>query len=84
MFTAKHHEGFALHDSAVTDYDAGSVLHRDLLKEIVDAGAPPFETVFFEMEKLRQEFAEFQEQVLNQEEEFDPLDFDHGEGAGVL
>ena len=37
VFTTKHHEGFALHDSKVTDYDAGSVLHRDLVKEIVDA-----------------------------------------------
>ncbi len=37
VFTTKHHEGFALHDSQVTDYDAGSVLQRDLVKEIVDA-----------------------------------------------
>ncbi len=37
VFTSKHHEGFALHDSKVSDYDAGSVLHRDLVKEIVDA-----------------------------------------------
>ncbi len=37
VFTTKHHEGFALHDSKVSDYDAGSVLHRDLVKEIVDA-----------------------------------------------
>lgn len=37
VFTSKHHEGFALHDSAVSDYDAGSVLHRDLVREIVDA-----------------------------------------------
>lgn len=37
VFTSKHHEGFALHDSAVSDYDAGSVLHRDLVKEIVTA-----------------------------------------------
>jgi alpha-L-fucosidase len=37
VFTTKHHEGFALHDSKVTDYDAGSVLHRDLVKEIVEA-----------------------------------------------
>ncbi len=37
VFTSKHHEGFALHDSRVSDYDAGSVLHRDLVKEIVKA-----------------------------------------------
>ncbi|MHC1770021.1 MAG: alpha-L-fucosidase [Verrucomicrobiia bacterium] len=37
VFTTKHHEGFALHDSKVTDYDAGSVLQRDLVREIVDA-----------------------------------------------
>jgi len=37
VVTSKHHEGFALHDSAVSDFDAGSVLHRDLIKEIVDA-----------------------------------------------
>jgi len=37
VFTSKHHEGFALHDSAVTDYDAGSTLQRDLVKEIVEA-----------------------------------------------
>jgi alpha-L-fucosidase len=37
VFTTKHHEGFALHDSKATDYDAGSVLHRDLVKEIVEA-----------------------------------------------
>lgn len=38
VFTSKHHEGFALHDSKVSDYDAGSVLQRDLVKEIVKAG----------------------------------------------
>ena len=37
VFTTKHHEGFALHDSAVTDFDAGSVLNRDLVREIVEA-----------------------------------------------
>ncbi len=37
VFTSKHHDGFALHDSKVSDFDAGSVLHRDLVKEIVDA-----------------------------------------------
>ena len=37
VFTSKHHEGFSLHDSKVGDYNAGSVLHRDLVKEIVEA-----------------------------------------------
>ncbi len=37
VVTSKHHDGFALHDSKVSDYDAGSVLGRDLIKEIVDA-----------------------------------------------
>jgi alpha-L-fucosidase len=37
VFTTKHHDGFALHDSKVSDYDAGTVLGRDLVKEIVDA-----------------------------------------------
>ena len=37
VFTTKHHEGFALHDSAAGDFDAGSRLHRDLVKEIVEA-----------------------------------------------
>ena len=37
VFTTKHHDGFALHDSQVSDYDAGSALHRDLVKEIVAA-----------------------------------------------
>ena len=37
VFTTKHHDGFALHDSKVSEFDAGSVLHRDLAKEIVDA-----------------------------------------------
>src|ERR1043166_5473094 len=37
VFTVKHHEGFELGDSKVSDYDAGSVLHRDLVKEIVQA-----------------------------------------------
>ncbi|HWR54569.1 MAG TPA: alpha-L-fucosidase [Bryobacteraceae bacterium] len=37
VFTTKHHDGFALHDSKVSDFDAGSVLHRDLVREIVEA-----------------------------------------------
>ena len=37
VFTTKHHDGFALHDSATTEFDAGSVLNRDLVREIVDA-----------------------------------------------
>lgn len=37
VFTTKHHDGFALHDSKVSDYDAGTVLNRDLVREIVDA-----------------------------------------------
>ena len=37
VFTSKHHEGFALHDSKVGDYNAGAVLKRDLVKEIVAA-----------------------------------------------
>jgi alpha-L-fucosidase len=37
VFTTKHHDGFALHDSQVSDFDAGSLLHRDLVREIVAA-----------------------------------------------
>jgi alpha-L-fucosidase len=37
VFTTKHHEGFALHESKVSGFDAGSVLERDLVREIVDA-----------------------------------------------
>ncbi len=37
VFTTKHHEGFALHNSQLTDFDAGSTLNRDLVKEIVSA-----------------------------------------------
>jgi len=37
VFTTKHHDGFALHDSKVSDFDAGSILQRDLVREIVEA-----------------------------------------------
>ncbi len=37
VFTTKHHDGFALHDSAASDFDAGTLLGRDLVKEIVEA-----------------------------------------------
>lgn len=37
VFTTKHHDGFALHDSKVTNYDAGDVVGRDLVGEIVEA-----------------------------------------------
>jgi alpha-L-fucosidase len=37
VFTTKHHDGFALHDSRVSEFDAGSVLQRDLVREIVEA-----------------------------------------------
>lgn len=37
VFTTKHHEGFFLGDSKFSDYDAGDLLQRDLIKEIVDA-----------------------------------------------
>jgi alpha-L-fucosidase len=37
VFTTKHHDGFALHDSTVSEFDAGSVLQRDLVREIVEA-----------------------------------------------
>jgi len=37
VFTTKHHEGFALHDSKVGEFDAGSILNRDLVREIVEA-----------------------------------------------
>ncbi|WP_442483250.1 alpha-L-fucosidase [Aeoliella sp. SH292] len=37
VFATKHHDGFALHDSKATDFDAGSELQRDLVREIVDA-----------------------------------------------
>jgi alpha-L-fucosidase len=37
VFTTKHHEGFALHDSKHTLYDAGDLLNRDLVREICEA-----------------------------------------------
>ncbi|TWT82629.1 Alpha-L-fucosidase [Planctomycetes bacterium CA13] len=37
VFTTKHHDGFGLFDSKAGDYNAGSVLNRDLVKEIVEA-----------------------------------------------
>ncbi|HPC59746.1 MAG TPA: alpha-L-fucosidase [Verrucomicrobiota bacterium] len=37
VFTTKHHDGFALHDSKVSDFDAGNLLGRDLVCEIVQA-----------------------------------------------
>ncbi|WP_372808795.1 alpha-L-fucosidase [Pontiella sp.] len=37
VFTSKHHEGFALHDSKQTTFDAMDACGRDLFKEIVDA-----------------------------------------------
>jgi alpha-L-fucosidase len=37
VFTTKHHEGFALHDSAGSDFDAKDACGRDLVREIVTA-----------------------------------------------
>jgi alpha-L-fucosidase len=37
VFTTKHHEGFALHDSKAGNFDAGDLLQRDLVKEITEA-----------------------------------------------
>lgn len=37
VFTSKHHEGFALHDSQLTTFDAKDATGRDLFKEIVEA-----------------------------------------------
>ncbi|MFO7937310.1 MAG: alpha-L-fucosidase [Kiritimatiellia bacterium] len=37
VFTSKHHDGFNLHDSSVTTYDAKDWTGRDLCREIVDA-----------------------------------------------
>ena len=37
VLTTKHHEGFCLWGSALTDYDAVTVCGRDLVREFVDA-----------------------------------------------
>lgn len=38
VITSKHHDGFALFDSAVTDHDVmNTPFHRDILKELADA-----------------------------------------------
>jgi alpha-L-fucosidase len=37
VFTTKHHEGFALHDSKLGQYDAGDLINRDLVREITEA-----------------------------------------------
>lgn len=37
VFTTKHHDGFALHDSQVSTFDAKDLVGRDLCKEITDA-----------------------------------------------
>jgi alpha-L-fucosidase len=37
VFTTKFCDGFAMFDSKVSDFDAGSVLQRDIVKEYVDA-----------------------------------------------
>ena len=37
VFTTKHHDGFCLHDSSVSDFDAKDYVDRDLCKEIVEA-----------------------------------------------
>ena len=37
VFTTKHHDGFGLFDSKIGDFNAGHVLQRDLVKEIVEA-----------------------------------------------
>ncbi|MEV5610040.1 alpha-L-fucosidase [Streptomyces sp. NPDC052225] len=37
VLTAKHHDGFCLFDSALTDYTSASATGRDLVREFVDA-----------------------------------------------
>ena len=37
VLTSKHHDGFALHDSKVSEYAAMDFVGRDLIKEFVDA-----------------------------------------------
>ena len=37
VFTSKHHDGFSLHDSSITTYDAKDWTGRDLCREITDA-----------------------------------------------
>ena len=37
VFTTKHHDGFSLHDSDVSTYDAMDLVGRDLCREITDA-----------------------------------------------
>lgn len=37
IFTSRHHEGFALHDSKTTTFDGKDVTGRDLMREIVNA-----------------------------------------------
>lgn len=37
VFTTKHHDGFSLHDSSITNFDAMDLVGRDLCREITDA-----------------------------------------------
>lgn len=38
VFTSKHHEGFCMFDSALTDYDVmGHAAKRDIVRELIDA-----------------------------------------------
>lgn len=37
VFTTKHHDGFSLHDSSITSFDAMDLVGRDLCREITDA-----------------------------------------------